>query len=278
MRYPFYLVIEGVIGVGKTTLARLLQPRLDAELVLEVFEENPFLPRFYEDRERYAFQTQVFFLLSRYRQQRAIRVDDRPLIADYSFAKDRLFACLNLRGEELKMYDRVHRALAEKILKPDLVVYLRASLDVLMARIAARDRPYERAMERGYIDSLRQSYEAYFADYDATPLLVIETDDRDYVRYPEDLAYVEGRIRAALSAAAIRARIPADLEPAIERRSHSWSLVGEFLALTEAVGALGAALSLHPEGDGSAVREGLSNSHERLRRLEELIEEEQDRL
>jgi deoxyadenosine/deoxycytidine kinase len=267
-----------VIGVGKTTLARLLQPRLDAELVLEVFEENPFLPRFYEDRERYAFQTQVFFLLSRYRQQRAIRVDDRPLIADYSFAKDRLFACLNLRGEELKMYDRVHRALAEKILKPDLVVYLRASLDVLMARIAARDRPYERAMERGYIDSLRQSYEAYFADYDATPLLVIETDDRDYVRYPEDLAYVEGRIRAALSAAAIRARIPADLEPAIERRSHSWSLVGEFLALTEAVGALGAALSLHPEGDGSAVREGLSNSHERLRRLEELIEEEQDRL
>jgi deoxyadenosine/deoxycytidine kinase len=267
-----------VIGVGKTTLARLLQPRLDAELVLEVFEENPFLPRFYEDRERYAFQTQVFFLLSRYRQQRAIRVDDRPLIADYSFAKDRLFACLNLRGEELKMYDRVHRALAEKILKPDLVVYLRASLDVLMARIAARDRPYERAMERGYIDSLRQSYEAYFADYDATPLLVIETDDRDYVRYPEDLAYVEGRIRAALSAAAIRARIPADLEPAIERRFHSWSLVGEFLALTEAVGALGAALSLHPEGDGSAVREGLSNSHERLRRLEELIEEEQDRL
>ena len=275
MRYPFYLVIEGVIGVGKTTLARLLQPRLDAELVLEVFEENPFLPRFYEDRERYAFQTQVFFLLSRYRQQQAIHVDNHSLIADYTFAKDRLFACLNLQGEELKMYDRVHRALAEKILKPDLVVYLRASLDVLMARIAARDRPYERAMDPDYIDSLRESYEDCFADYDATPLLVIETDDRDYVRYPEDLAYVEGRIRAALSAAAIRARIPADLEAASVPRPHRWSLVGEFLALTEAIGALGAALSLHPEGDGAAVREGLAASYERLRRLTELIEEQE---
>jgi deoxyadenosine/deoxycytidine kinase len=273
VEHPFYLAIEGVIGVGKTTLARLLQPRFDAELILEVFEENPFLPRFYAERERYAFQTQVFFLLSRYRQQQAIRVNDRSLITDYTFAKDRLFARLNLHSDELRMYERVHRALAEKILQPDLVVYLRASLDVLMARIAARDRPYERQMDPEYIESLRQSYEDYFAEYDETPLLVIETDDRDYVRYLEDLAYVEGRIRTALSAGVVRARIPLDLETAPARRAHQWSLVEEFLALTESVGALGAALSLHPEGGSPVVWENLTLSARRLERIRALLRE-----
>jgi Deoxynucleoside kinases len=191
---PFYLAIEGVIGVGKTALARLLQPRFQADLLLEVFEENPFLSDFYADRQRYAFQTQIFFLLSRYRQQQEVRRNDRPLIADYTFAKDRLFAHLNLQGDELATYERLHQALAEKVVLPDLVVYLQASLDVLMARIATRDRPYERGMDPAYIESLRQAYERHFASYDATPLLVINTDGLDFVRNPQDLAYIEGGI------------------------------------------------------------------------------------
>jgi deoxyguanosine kinase len=125
-----YIAIEGVIGVGKTTLARLLQPSLKTELLLEVFEENPFLSNFYADRERYAFQTQMFFLLSRYRQQRSavpqILADGQGLISDYTFEKDALFAQINLKGDELEMYFRLHEALAEKIPLPNLVVYLRA--------------------------------------------------------------------------------------------------------------------------------------------------------
>ena len=151
-----YIAIEGVIGVGKTTLARLLQPAFKADLLLEVFEENPFLSDFYSDRERYAFQTQIFFLLSRYHQQRravpAMLECGKDLIADYTFEKDALFALINLDGDELEMYYKVHEALAEKIPPPDLVVYLRADTDELMRRIALRDRPYERNMEFEYID------------------------------------------------------------------------------------------------------------------------------
>src|SRR5512141_464827 len=161
-----YFSIEGVIGVGKTTLARLLQPAFQANILLEVFEENPFLSSFYGDRERYAFQTQIFFLLSRYHQQRRTVHDmlatGRNLLADYTFAKDALFASINLKGDELDMYHRVHEALAEKITMPDLLVYLRADTDVLMQRIALRDRSYERNMERGYIHELNQAYEEFF--------------------------------------------------------------------------------------------------------------------
>ena len=145
-----YIAIEGVIGVGKTTLARLLQPAFQADLLLEVFEENPFLSSFYSDRERYAFQTQIFFLLSRYHQQKnaTAKLDAQAnLISDYTFDKDSLFAMINLHGDELGMYHRVHQALSEKISHPDLVVYLRADTQVLMQRIASRDRPYERQMD-----------------------------------------------------------------------------------------------------------------------------------
>ncbi|HJW84121.1 MAG TPA: deoxynucleoside kinase, partial [Anaerolineae bacterium] len=136
-RYP-YIAVEGVIGVGKTTLVRLLSKDFSAEPLLEVFEENPFLSDFYADRARYAFQTQIFFLLSRYRQQHEViprALARRPLISDYTFAKDSLFAHLNLGGDELAVYEKLHSALAEKIPKPSLLVYLRASLDTLMARI-----------------------------------------------------------------------------------------------------------------------------------------------
>lgn len=197
-----YIAIEGAIGVGKTTLARLLAPRFEAELVLEVFEENPFLADFYADRDAYAFQTQIFFLLSRYHQQGGIPKlldEQQSMIADYTFDKDALFACLNLDGDELDTYYSVHQALAEKLPVPDLILYLQAETDVLMQRIAHRDRPYERNMDRGYIHSLNQTYEDFFSDqYSASPVLRINTNQLNYVANQDDLDLVENRIRQAL--------------------------------------------------------------------------------
>jgi deoxyguanosine kinase len=231
-----YIAIEGVIGVGKTTLARLLQPAFDSELLLEVFEENPFLSDFYSDRERYAFQTQIFFLLSRYHQQRrgvkAILESGKSLLSDYTFAKDSLFARINLKGDELEMYKRVHEALAEKIIMPDLLVYLRADTSVLMQRIAFRDRSYERNMESSYIDELNQAYEEFFSHpYDGTRVLTIDTNPRDYeelfphpydgtrvltidtnpldfVHTPKHLQLIENRIREALNLPPYQAELP----------------------------------------------------------------------
>ena len=199
-----YIAIEGVIGVGKTTLARLLQPAFEAEILLEVFEENPFLSDFYSDRARYAFQTQIFFLLSRYHQQRrgvtAIVETGKSLLSDYTFAKDSLFAQINLKGDELEMYNRVHEALAEKIVMPDLLVYLQASTDTLMQRIALRDRSYERNMEVGYIEELNQAYEAFFStSYKETPVLTIDTNQLNIIHNPKHLKYIENRIREALN-------------------------------------------------------------------------------
>jgi deoxyguanosine kinase len=199
-----YIAIEGVIGVGKTTLARMLAPSFEAELLLEVFEENPFLSDFYSDRARYAFQTQIFFLLSRYHQQRrgvtALVDSGKSLLSDYTFAKDALFARINLQGDELEMYKRVHEALAEKIPMPNLLVYLRADTNVLMQRIALRDRSYERNMERNYIDDLNRAYEEFFSrPYDGTPVLTIDTNPLDFVRNPGDLGVIENRIRQKLT-------------------------------------------------------------------------------
>jgi deoxyguanosine kinase len=215
-----YIAIEGVIGVGKTSLARLLQPAFASTLVLEVFEENPFLSDFYADRQRYAFQTQIFFLLSRYHQQRRslpeLLAQGASVIADYTFAKDALFARINLGGDELEMYDRVHDALAEKIPPPDLILYLRADTEVLMQRIALRDRPYERNMERAYIDTLNHAYEEFFASQQpgpnnqALPILALDTNDLDYIRRPEDLKLVEDRIRQSLQLPPYQSELPLD--------------------------------------------------------------------
>ena len=211
-----YIAIEGVIGVGKTTLARLLQPALEARLMLEVFEENPFLSDFYGDRARYAFQTQIFFLLSRYHQHRqgvrpAIE-GGHNLISDYTFAKDALFARVNLEGDELETYYQVHTALAEKVHQPDLVVYLRAGNDALMQRIAMRDRSYERNMERDYIALLNESYEGHFATHNANggqpPVLIIDTNNLNYVAYSEHLKLVENRIRQALGLSPFQPELP----------------------------------------------------------------------
>jgi deoxyguanosine kinase len=218
-----YIAIEGVIGVGKTTLARLLQPVFQSGLLLEVFEENPFLSNFYADRQRYAFQTQIFFLLSRYHQQRRsvpeILSSGDSLIADYTFEKDALFAGINLQGDELEMYYRVHEALAEKIPPPDVIVYLSADIDVLMQRISQRDRSYERNMERGYIEQLAQAYEAFFTQRQGdtairkVPVLTIDTNPLDYVRNPDDLQAVENRIRQALKLPPFQVELPL---PALE--------------------------------------------------------------
>jgi deoxyadenosine/deoxycytidine kinase len=210
-----YVAIEGVIGVGKTTLARLLQPVFESEILLEIFEENPFLSGFYGDRERYAFQTQMFFLLSRYHQQRRTVPDllaaGRSLISDYTFAKDALFARINLKGDELEMYYRVHEALGEKIPKPDLVLYLRADTDVLMQRIALRDRPYERNMEREYIDQLNRAYEDFFArPHDSMPVLTIDSNPLNIVQNPEHLRLIENRIREALDLSPFQPGLPLD--------------------------------------------------------------------
>jgi deoxyguanosine kinase len=201
-----YIAIEGVIGVGKTTLARLLQPAFEADVLLEVFEENPFLSDFYGDRARYAFQTQIFFLLSRYHQQNNnvpnILAAGKSLIADYTFAKDALFAGINLKGDELDMYHKVHDALGEKIPKPDLLVYLQASTDTLMQRIAFRDRSYERQMERSYIDELNMAYEDFFSKpFDHTPILKIDTNDLNIIQNTEHIKMIENRIREALGLA-----------------------------------------------------------------------------
>jgi len=208
-----YFAIEGVIGVGKTTLARLLQSGFKAELVLEVFEENPFLSNFYSDRARYAFQTQIFFLLSRYHQQRR-NITDRlgtvnSIISDYTFEKDSLFARINLQGDELEMYYSVQEALAEKVSSPNLVVYLRASTDTLMRRIAQRDRPYERSMERDYIDLLNRAYDEYYLSSSHTsPVLIVDTNELDFVNRPEDLALIEQRIRISLLGAPFQPKLP----------------------------------------------------------------------
>jgi deoxyguanosine kinase len=208
-----YFSIEGVIGVGKTTLARLLQSSFQANLLLEVFEENPFLSDFYADRARYAFQTQIFFLLSRYQQQRhgvaSLLAEKDALISDYTFEKDALFAGINLFGDELEMYHRVHEALAEKIVVPNLTVYLRANTETLMQRIASRDRPYERRMEKAYIDQLNQAYDDFYLNTShASPVLVVDCNDLDFVRNSEDLRRIDNRIRQSLLLAPFQPELP----------------------------------------------------------------------
>jgi len=253
---PFFLAIEGPIGVGKTTLARLLQPRFKAELLLEAFEENPFLSNFYADRARYAFQTQLFFLLTRYRQQQEIPklIAREPLIGDYTFGKDALFVRLNLGGDELDMYHRLYTVLADRIVRPDLVIYLKADTDDLMARIAARDRPYEREMDRDYIAQVAAAYKHHFAGYTSAPLLTVDTTDLNYVADASALAFVEGKVRRALGIGAYQQALPqieevdaaavhGSITPDRSPRAQEGSTLAAFLSANEILGQLGALLA-----------------------------------
>jgi len=208
-----YLAIEGVIGVGKTSLARLLQPAFNAELLLEIFEENPFLGDFYADRDRYAFQTQIFFLLSRYRQQREAVPEALArgnLIADYTFEKDALFAQLNLSNDELKTYTLVHKALAERIQPPDLIVYLKVDTDTAMQRIMMRDRSYERNMDRDYIHALNETYESFFGSSTGDSVLAIDTTPLDFVAHKPHLTHIINRINSALGIPPYQPELPLD--------------------------------------------------------------------
>ncbi|MCA9920816.1 MAG: deoxynucleoside kinase, partial [Anaerolineales bacterium] len=200
-----FIAIEGVIGVGKTTLARKLQSRFNAEILLEIFEENPFLAKFYGDRARYAFQTQLFFLLSRYHQQHQAVPNGLAkgnLISDYTFAKDEIFAWLNLKDDELAMYGRVHAALSEKIPKPHLIVYLHAEHDAVMRRIALRDRPYERDMDPEYIRELAKAYNAWLSNGLDTAVLHIDVTHLDFLANHADLEFVSQKIEQTLAAQA----------------------------------------------------------------------------
>ena len=202
MRNLYYTAIEGPIGVGKTSLAELLSKELGARLDLEDFEDNPFLPDFYNDPERFGFQTQLFFLLQRYRQQQDLRQVDmfqKLLITDYMFVKDRLFASLNLGDKEMHLYDTVASLLERNIIKPDLVIYLQADTDVLMKNIEKRGRSMERNVTWEYIDALNQVYTEYFFRYQDTPLVIINTNNIDFVENENDLKEVIDYIRQPVS-------------------------------------------------------------------------------
>ena len=184
-----YIVVEGPIGVGKTTLTQMLANRLGARAVLEVVEENPFLANFYLDRGKYAFQTQLFFLLSRFRQQRELTQPElfaQSTVSDYLFAKDRLFAQINLDPQELLLYEKIYELLGPRVVKPDLVVHLTARLEVLLARIKRRGREFERRFDPAYLEALSHAYNEYFFTYEETPLLVVNTSDIDFVQSQED--------------------------------------------------------------------------------------------
>jgi deoxyadenosine/deoxycytidine kinase len=195
-------VIEGAIGVGKTSLAKLLSDRLDAKLVLEKFEENPFLSEFYDDPVRFAFQTQLFFLLQRYQQQQELRQVDmfhNLLISDYMFIKDRLFASLNLDEKEMSLYDSIANMLERNVINPDLIIYLQADTNTLMKNIAKRGREFEANISYDYINGLNEIYTEYFFRYNETPLVIINTNYIDFVNNSADLDQVIDYIRQPVS-------------------------------------------------------------------------------
>ncbi|GAA5522325.1 deoxynucleoside kinase [Aliifodinibius salicampi] len=192
-----FIAIEGVIGVGKTSLAKLLSERHNARLVLEQFKDNPFLPKFYEDRERYAFPTQMAFLASRFQQQQDMLSKDlfqQMIISDYIFEKDRIFARLNLGDDELALYDSIFDIMTGISAKPDLVIYLQSSVDRLMHNIRQRDRDYERHISRSYLEELSEAYNHFFYHYNKSPLMIINTTEVDFVNNKKHLDYIDEQI------------------------------------------------------------------------------------
>lgn len=192
-----FIAIEGVIGAGKTTLAQMLAERHNARLVLEQFEENPFLPKFYEDRKRYAFQTQLAFLASRFKQQQHMTNRDLFqdfIISDYIFEKDRIFARLNLDDDEMGLYDNIFGIMTGISAKPDLVIYLQNSVDRLMENISQRGRDYEKHITPDYLRDLGDAYNQFFYHYNKAPLMIINATEIDFVQNPDHFAYIEEQI------------------------------------------------------------------------------------
>ncbi|MBI5807799.1 MAG: deoxynucleoside kinase [Ignavibacteriales bacterium] len=192
-----YIAIEGVIGAGKSSLAQLLADKLKANIILEEFEENPFLQKFYDDRKRYAFQTQMFFLINRYKQQQQLKQQDlfsSITVSDYIFDKDKIFAYLNLSVEELKLYESIFPLLERDIPKPDLVIFLQSSIDRLIANIKKRGRSFEKNLTRQYLVELSEAYNNFFFKYSNTPLLIVNTSDIDFVSNEEDFEELYSQI------------------------------------------------------------------------------------
>ena len=192
-----FIAIEGVIGAGKTSLAHKLTDRLNANLILEEFESNPFLGKFYDDRKRYAFQTQMFFLFNRYKQQQLLNQEDlfsNFIVSDYIFDKDKIFAYLNLEGEELKLYENIYPILERNLRKPDLVVFLQSSIDRLMYNIKRRGRRVEKGITRSYVKDLSESYNNFFFKYGNSPLLIVNTTEIDFVNNDEDFEELYNQI------------------------------------------------------------------------------------
>jgi len=193
-----FLAVEGVIGAGKTSLCRMLGDTLGARLVLEKYEENPFLGDFYADPRRYAFQAQIFFLLARYKQQRDLHQTDlfqRCVVADYIFEKDKIFAYLNLDDSELLIYDKLYAMLEPQAPKPDLVIFLQADTPRLIERIKRRKRDYEAEISEAYVTEVAKAYNYFFFNYTQTPLLVIDTNQIDFVHHEKELDDLIAQIR-----------------------------------------------------------------------------------
>ena len=185
-----YIVVEGPIGVGKSSLTTILSQRFGARRVMEVVEENPFLANFYEDRQKWAFQTQMFFLLSRFKQQQELFQQDlfkQFTVSDYLFAKDRIFASITLDQNELSLYERIYQHLGPQVMKPDLVVYLQARQEILLGRIKKRGREFERRFDADYLAELSRTYNDFFHRYEETPLLIVNTSEVDYSENEADL-------------------------------------------------------------------------------------------
>lgn len=199
---PEYIAIEGPIGAGKTALAQLLAGQLKARLVEEPGADNPFLEKFYFDVQAYAFQTQLYFLLARYRQQIEIAQPDlfqSDIVSDYFFEKDQIFAALNLSEHELALYERVYQHLVREVRKPDLVIYLQARTDVLLARIRQRNRPFESAIDPEYLNALNNAYNRFFLHYEGVPLLIVNTEQTDFASGREALADLMREIHSTRS-------------------------------------------------------------------------------
>ncbi len=196
---PRYIAIEGAIGVGKTSLAKILANRFGWRLVQEEVGHNPFLERFYEDPRKYAFQTQLFFLLSRYRQQRELaqgNLFEKGVVSDYVLAKDKIFALINLEDDEISLYDSIYRLLVPTVPRPDLVIYLQARPEVLLSRVRKRGVEYERNISLDYLKTLSDAYNEYFFHYNETPLLVVNTSEIDFVESPRDLEHLVREVKS----------------------------------------------------------------------------------
>jgi deoxyguanosine kinase len=184
-----YIAIEGVIGVGKTSLAKKLSERLNAKLILENFEDNPFLEKFYNDPVSYAFHTQMYFLMSRYKQLQEIKQIDlfhEYYVADYIFEKDKIFAYLNLQDDELKLYEKIVSLIERTIIVPDLIIYLQSNLERLMQNIRHRDRDIEKDIKESYIKDLNEGYNYFFFRYKATKVMIVNSAEIDFVNNEKD--------------------------------------------------------------------------------------------